>query len=269
MPLPQGAKAIIKKAVEEYKQTNALGSTELALLDKLLSNLGTAAPPTAPFGGMPSGATPAGGPPAPTDLTDEVTDAPQLFEYEDIAHSGHLMVKQVERAAAYQPNPNPARSRASSRHSCHDHLRRSRPLQVELVPSIKKNKKKKKEEFVEEYFILLNSKHLVHFQPTTGFVDPFKKTISGKAIDLMHASVKMTDSADTENQFEVTTGRYLYLLKPKDEEASAEGWVEKITEIMLAVADGPDIDHVHNAADRDYGTALQGYHDVKPEDVRT
>ena len=57
---------------------------------------------------MPSGATPAGGPPAPTDLTDEVTDAPQLFEYEDIAHSGHLMVKQVERAAAYQPNPNPA-----------------------------------------------------------------------------------------------------------------------------------------------------------------
>ena len=77
--------------------------------------------------------------------------------------------------------------------------------QVELVPSAKK-KKKKKDEFVEEYalllvllapsssrylfitlytyvryFILLNSKHLVHFQPTTGFVDPFKKTISGKA----------------------------------------------------------------------------------------
>ena len=35
------------------------------------------------------------------------------------------------------------------------------------------------------YFILLNSKHLVHFQPTTGFVDPFKKTISGKARRLL------------------------------------------------------------------------------------
>ena len=39
-------------------------------------------------------------------------------------------------------------------------------------------------------------KHLVHFQPTSGFVDPFKKTISGKAIDLMHASVKMSDDGD-------------------------------------------------------------------------
>ena len=75
--LPQGAKAIIKQAVEEYKQTNALGGGELALLDKLLINLGTAAPPAQPFGGSPSGGTPAGGPPAPTDLTDEVSaDAP-------------------------------------------------------------------------------------------------------------------------------------------------------------------------------------------------
>tara|TARA_B100000780_G_scaffold107972_1_gene75512 strand:+ start:471 stop:575 length:105 start_codon:yes stop_codon:yes gene_type:complete len=28
-------------------------------------------------------------------------------------------------------------------------------------------------------------------------------------------------------------------------------------------------DHVHNAADRDYGAALQGYTNVKPDDVRT
>ena len=174
-----------------------------------------------------------------------MTDAPQLFEYEDIAHSGHLMVKQVE-----------------------------------LVPSAKK-KKKKKDEFVEEYFILLNSKHLVHFQPTTGFVDPFKKTISGKAIDLLHSSVKMSEAEGGEagaearggaeaelNQFEITTGRYLYLLKPKDGESSAAGWVEKITETMLAVEEG-GTDHVHNAADRDYGAALQGYSNVKPDDVRT
>ena len=101
------------------------------------------------------------------------------------------------------------------------HMQRTRPLpyQVDLVPSTKKKKKKKEEEFVEEYFILLNSKHLVHFQPTTGFVDPFKKTISGKAIDLLHSSVKMSDGeADKDldlNQFEITTGRCLYLLKPK------------------------------------------------------
>ena len=76
LTLTQGAKAIIKQAVEEYKQTNALGGGELALLDKLLANLGTAAPPAQPFGGMPPGGTPAGGPPAPTDLTDEVSDAP-------------------------------------------------------------------------------------------------------------------------------------------------------------------------------------------------
>ena len=234
--IPQGAKAIIKQAVEEYKQTNALGSVELSLLDKLLSNLGTAAPPTNPFGGAPSGTAPGGGPAAPTDLTDEVTDAPQLFEYDDIAHSGHLMVKQVD-----------------------------------LVPNKKKDakKNKKKDEFVEEYFILLNSKHLVHFQPTSGFVDPFKKTISGKAIDLMHASVKMSDEGD-ENAFEITTGRSLYQLRPKDEADSAMAWVEKITETMLASDDmGQAVDHVHNAADRDYGTALQGYSDVKPEDVYT
>lgn len=40
-----------------------------------------------------------------------------------------------------------------------------------------------------EYVILLRTKHIVHFQPNTGFVDPFKKTISGKSIDLMAAHV--------------------------------------------------------------------------------
>ena len=70
------------------------------------------------------------------------------------------------------------------------------------------------------------------------------------------------------NQFEITTGRCLYLLKPKDGESSAAGWVEKITETMLAVEEG-GTDHVHNAADRDYGAALQGYTNVKPDDVRT
>ena len=157
-----------------------------------------------------------------------------MFEYDDIAHSGHLLMKQVE-----------------------------------LVPSKKGKKAKKKEEWTLEYFILLHSKHLVHFQPTSGFVDPFKKTISGKAIDLMHASVKMSDEGD-ENAFEITTGRSLYQLRPKDEADSAMAWVEKITETMLASDDmGQAVDHVHNAADRDYGTALQGYSDVKPEDVAT
>ena len=153
--------------------------------------------------------------------------------------------------------------------------------QVELVPSKKGKKAKKKEEWTLEYFILLHSKHLVHFQPNTGFVDPFKKTISGKAIDLLHSSVKMSEAEGGEaaaearggaeaelNQFEITTGRYLYLLKPKDGESSAAGWVEKITETMLAVEEG-GTDHVHNAADRDYGAALQGYSNVKPDDVRT
>lgn len=91
-----------------------------------------------------------------------------------------------------------------------------------------------------------------------------------QAIDLLHSSVKMSDGeADPDlNQFEITTGRCLYLLKPKDGESSAAGWVEKITETMLAV-EGGGTDHVHNAADRDYGAALQGYTNVKPDDVRT
>ena len=45
---------------------------------------------------------------------------------------------------------------------------------------------KKKEDWQMEYFILLTTKHIVHFQPNTGFVDPFKKTISGKVKVLPH-----------------------------------------------------------------------------------
>ena len=87
--------------------------------------------------------------------------------------------------------------------------------------------------------------------------------------DSGEAGAEARGGAEAElNQFEITTGRYLYLLKPKDGESSAAGWVEKITETMLAVEEG-GTDHVHNAADRDYGAALQGYSNVKPDDVRT
>ena len=89
-----------------------------------------------------------------------------------------------------------------------------------------------------------------------------------QAIDLLHSSVKMSEAEAELNQFEITTGRCLYLLKPKDGESSAAGWVEKITETMLALEEG-GTDHVHNAADRDYGAALQGYSNVKPDDVRS
>ena len=167
----------------------------------------------------------------------EVHDAPQLFEFEDIAHSGHLLMKQVD-----------------------------------LTPPQKgkgKKKTKKEDEFQVEYFILLSTKHLVHFKPNTGFVDPFKKTINGKSIDLMSATVKLADDEDS-NIFEIKTGRHLYLLQPKnetgggkgdDKETFADQWVDKITEVMLAT----DADE-EEAADenRDYGDFLTGYNDVKP-----
>ena len=160
---------------------------------------------------------------------DEVVDAPQMFEYDDIAHSGHLLMKQVE-----------------------------------LVPSKKGKKAKKKEEWTLEYFILLHSKHLVHFQPNTGFVDPFKKTISGKAIDLMQASVAMddepTEGSSELQAFRIKTSRIEYHLKPQDEVGgNAEDWVEEITEVMLAAEEGDDDD-----ADRDYGAFMGDYNEVVP-----
>ena len=56
-----GARALVRQAVEEYRQSGGLGATEAALLDALLSNLGAAGPPTAPCGGMPPAVAPAGG----------------------------------------------------------------------------------------------------------------------------------------------------------------------------------------------------------------
>ena len=144
----------------------------------------------------------------------------------------------------------------------------------------KKPAKKKKEEWSLEYFILLNTKHVIHFLPNTGFVDPFKKTISGKAIDLMQAQVGLGDGAaeavdipqsllegfavdSLEDGFEIRTARQLYVLKPK--ESSAENWVEAITEVMFenADADGqvPADDEI-----RDYDDFLIGYNDVKASD---
>jgi len=174
-----------------------------------------------------------------------LTDAPQLFEYDDIAHSGHLLMKVVE-----------------------------------LVPQPKKKRGKKKDEWQMEYFILLNTKHIVHFQPNTGFVDPFKKTISGKSIDLMSAHVGMPDDPATVdpipaalsegvdvgegNIFEIKTARSKYLLCPK--ESSAEAWVEKITEVMLALDEGEE-DVMESADTRDYNDFIAGYSDVKPDDA--
>ena len=127
------------------------------------------------------------------------------------------------------------------------------------MPSKKGKKAKKKEEWTLEYFILLHSKHLVHFQPNTGFVDPFKKTISGKAIDLMQASVAMddepTEGSSELQAFRIKTSRIEYHLKPQDEVGgNAEDWVEEITEVMLAAEEGDDDD-----ADRDYGAFMGDY----------
>jgi len=110
----------------------------------------------------------------------------------------------------------------------------------------KKGKKKKEDEWQLEYFILLSSKHLVHFKPNTGFVDPFKKTINGKSIDLMTATVQMSnepgpdaierkkdEGGDVANVFEIRTKRHLYLLQPREDANSANAWVDKITEVML------------------------------------
>jgi len=107
-------------------------------------------------------------------------------------------------------------------------------------------KKKKKDEWELEYFILLNTKHVVHFQPNTGMVDPFTKTIKGKAIDLMQASIAQSEEQAVDipaalldgfatdqltDGFEIRTARHLYMLKPK--ESSAETWIEAITEVMF------------------------------------
>ena len=172
-------------------------------------------------------------------LMDEITDAPQLFEYEDIAHSGHLLMKVVD---LVPPKPG-------------------------------SKKKKKKEEWELEYFILLNTKHVVHFQPNTGMVDPFKKTIKGKAIDLMQATI--AQSAEEEvvdippallegfsvdaltDGFEIRTARQSYMLKPK--ESSAEAWIEAITEVMFD--DGGE-EPAQDEALRDYGDFLTGYNEV-------
>lgn len=243
--VPQGAKSIIKQAVDEYKQTNTMSRDELELLEKFMQALGAAKPAETIFGtsqAMPTGANAAGAAAIshdPDDLVDELVDAPQMFEYDDIVFSGHLLMKAVE-----------------------------------LVPSKKKKKERKKDEYTLEYFILLKTKHIVHFQPNTGFVDPFTKSISGKAIDLMMSTVKMgedgvgenLDSADEQlRTFEIHTARVVYQLKPRPDIASdidAETWVEQITEVMLSD------DHADDAGEgRDYGDFLEGYNEVKPEDA--
>ena len=250
--IPQGAKSIIKQAVEEYKQTNAMGQDEVGLLDRFLQNLGSATAPTTIFGVNPnapvgSGAAGAVAPQAtgasdPGHLMDEITDAPQLFEYDDIKYSGHMLVKVVD---LFTPPPKAG----------------------------KKPSKKKKEEWSLEYFILLNTKHMIHFLPNTGFVDPFAKTVSGKSIDLMQAQVSVGDGAGEavdipsallddfavdalEDGFEIRTARHKYILKPK--ETSADVWMENITDVMFdSVEDDANDEEV-----RDYGDFLVGYNDV-------
>jgi myosin heavy subunit len=247
--IPQGAKSIIKQAIEEYKQTNAMGADEVGLLERFLANLGTATAPSTVFGVNPNaptgGAAPGG---AGADggeaahLMEEITDAPQLFEYDDIAHSGHLLVKVVD-------------------------------LVPPTAKSGKAKKKKKEPEWQLEYFILLSTKHVVHFQPNTGFVDPFEKKIRGKAIDLMQAQVSLSeDDMGVEipdelkegfvddklsDGFEIRTARQLYILRPK--ESSAEAWVERITEVMFDDQDG---DVPPDDETRDYNDYLVGYNAV-------
>ena len=217
---------------------------EVGLLEKFLGNLSSAVAPTNIFGHNPNapagyadgGAGGAGGGEA-SHLIDEITDAPQLFEYDDIAHSGHMLVKVAD-----------------------------------LVEPPKGKKKKKADEWQLEYFILLQTKHIVHFQPNTGFVDPFKKTISGKAIDLMQAQVAQVDDElevvdipaalregfvddQLADGFEIRTARQVYQLRPK--ESSAEAWVEHITEVMFQSNEEVDEEEA-----RDYNDHLVGYNDV-------
>ena len=166
-----------------------------------------------------------------------------MFEYDDIAHSGHMLVKVVDL----------------------------------VKPKDGKKASKKKDEWKLEYFILLNTKHIVHFEPTTGFVDPFKKTISGKAIDLMQAQVSLSEEDETvdipknlledfaveqlSDGFEVLTARHKYVLKPK--ESSAEDWVEQITEVMF---DHQDDEIPPDDEARDYTDFLAGNNDIVPSD---
>ena len=225
------------------------------MLDRFLNNLGTAVAPAAIFGANPN--APAGGATTadagmaavgdPGHLMEEITDAPQLFQYDDIAHSGHMLVKVIDRVVQ-QPKQG------------------------------KKPSKKKKEEWTLEYFILLQTKHIVHFEPTTGFVDPFTKKISGKAIDLMQAQVSLSDEDEPvdipkdllegfaveslSDGFEVMTARHQYILRPK--ESSAEAWVEQITEVMF---DNPDDDNPPPDDEvRDYNDFLVGYNETVPDD---
>ncbi|KOO21444.1 myosin-like protein [Chrysochromulina tobinii] len=210
--IPQGAKSIIKQAIEEYKQTNDMAQDEIGLLDRFLANLGQAIAPTT------------------------------MFEYDDIAHSGHMLMKVIDM------------------------------VPPKLAPG-KTPKKPKKAEWQLEYFILLRTKHVVHFQPNTGFVDPFEKRIRGKAIDLMQAQVTLNEEDvaveipaalkegfvddDLSDGFEIQTSRHKYILRPK--ESSSEAWVDRITEVMF---DEMDETAPPDDATRDYNDFLVGYNGV-------
>jgi len=250
--IPQGAKSIIKQAIEEYKQTNDMAQDEIGLLDRFLANLGQAIAPTtvfginpnAPLGGAAGGTAPtgAGADGGGEHLMDEITDAPQMFEYDDIAHSGHMLMKVIDM------------------------------VPPKLAPG-KTPKKPKKAEWQLEYFILLRTKHVVHFQPNTGFVDPFEKRIRGKAIDLMQAQVTLNEEDvaveipaalkegfvddDLSDGFEIQTSRHKYILRPK--ESSSEAWVDRITEVMF---DEMDETAPPDDATRDYNDFLVGYNGV-------
>ena len=52
--IPQGAKSIIKQAIEEYKGSNDMGQDELGLLERFIRNLGEATAPTTIFGANPN-----------------------------------------------------------------------------------------------------------------------------------------------------------------------------------------------------------------------
>ena len=52
--IPQGARSIIKQAIEEYKGSNDMGQDELGLLERFIRNLGEATAPTTIFGANPN-----------------------------------------------------------------------------------------------------------------------------------------------------------------------------------------------------------------------
>ena len=98
------------------------------------------------------------------------------------------------------------------------------------------------------------------------------RTIKGKAIDLMQATIAQSEEAEEvdippallegfstdtlTDGFEIRTARQTYHLKPK--ESSAEVWIEAITDVMFDEGD----DAAADGEVRDYTDFLTDYNEV-------